>query len=249
MTSTSVASPIRILLIHQQTVVREGVRMLLEKRSNMKIVGETGEWQSGISLASRLHPDIILLSLRMETNSSHASVESFPDLKQMAPQARILVLTGSQEIDLHLRALEQGALGLIRKHESSELLIKAIEKVHAGEAWIDHKLMATFLAGISRNKGNHRGPPDSEEPRLAALTTREKEIALLLAQGLNPRQIGERLYISYHTVRNHTASIYQKLEVANRFDLTLFLYRHKQANSADQVQSRPQLDAKRQRSK
>ena len=118
-------------------------------------------------------------------------------------------------------------MGLILKHESSELLIKAIEKVHAGEAWVDHKLMATLLAEISQNQGNRCGPPDSEEPRLAALTTREKEIALLLAEGLNPRQIGERLYISYHTVRNHTASIYQKLEVANRFDLSLFLYRHK----------------------
>ena len=235
MTSKPVASPIRILLVDRHAVVREGVRLLLETRANMKIVGEAGEWHSGISLASQLQPDVILLGLRMEAEGCRCSVECFPQLRQTAPLARILVLTGSQEIDLHLRAIEQGAVGLILKHESSDQLIKAIEKVHAGEAWVDHKLMATLLAEFSQNQGSQRGPPDSEEPRLAALTTREREIALLLAEGLNPHQIGERLYISYHTVRNHTASIYQKLEVANRFDLSLFLYRHKPADSAVQT--------------
>ena len=244
MTSKPVASPIRILLVDRHVVVREGVRVLLESRANMKIVGEAGDCRSAISLASRLQPDIILLGLRMDNDGCRCSVECFPEMRKTAPQARILVLTGSQEMRLHLRAIEQGAVGLILKDESSELLIKAIEKLHAGEAWVDHKLMATLLAEFSHSQSSHRGPPDSEEPRLTALTAREKEIALLLAEGLNARQIGERLYISHHTVRNHTASIYQKLEVTNRFDLSLFLYRNKPANSADQVQPLTQIETK-----
>lgn len=249
MTSKPVAPPIRILLVEQHSIVRAGVRLLLETRANMKIVGEAGDCDSGIALVSRLRPDIVLMGLRMETDSCCCSLECLPQLRGAAPKTRILVLTVSQEIDLHLRAIEQGAAGLILKHESSDLLIKAIEKVHAGEAWVDHRLMAILLTEISQNLSDFRRAPNSEEPRLAALTTREKEIALLLAEGLNSRQIGERLYVSYHTVRNHTASIYQKLGVTSRFDLSLFLYRHKPANSAVQTHPQPKSLAKRQNSK
>ena len=217
--------PIRILIVDEQKVFRQGIRLLLESQGKMQVVGDTGECGKAVSLAGREQPDVILIGLDM--GQGQDPVDCFSQLHAVAPKTRILVLTGVRDPELPRRAVRQGAVGLVHKTEDGGTLIKAIEKVHAGEAWLDHKLTASLLSEVL--DGPHRDGSNPYEVVLSKLTKREREIAILLRDGLKTRDIADRLCISPNTLRNHVSSIYHKLGVSGRFDLRLFLSRTKLA--------------------
>jgi two-component system, NarL family, nitrate/nitrite response regulator NarL len=213
--------PIRILIIDEHKVFREGIRLLLESRGKMQVVGDGGDCSGAIGLAGREKPDVILIGLDMEQGED--PIDCFPRLHAAAPKARILVLTGLRDPEIQRRAVRQGAVGILHKSQDGATVIKAIEKVHAGEAWLDHKLTASVLSeGL---EALQKGGPNPCELRLSKLTKREREIAISLRDGLKTRQIAASLCISTNTVRNHMASIYNKLGVSGRFDLRLMLTR------------------------
>jgi DNA-binding NarL/FixJ family response regulator len=214
---------IRVLLVDEHKVFREGVRLLLETRAKMQVVGEAGDCGNAISLAGREQPDVILIGLDM--GQGQDPIDCFPRLQAVAPKGRILVLTGVKDSEIQRRALREGAVGLIHKTQDGDTVIKAIEKVHAGEAWLDHKLTASLL--LESLGGFKRDGSNPNEVLLSKLTNREREIAFALRDGLKTSEIADRLYISTNTVRNHVASIYSKLGVSGRFDLRLFLTRTK----------------------
>jgi DNA-binding NarL/FixJ family response regulator len=218
----SIEQPIRILLIDDHVVVRAGLRMLIENHKGMAVAGEAGTRIDALAVAGREQPDVILLDLDMGAENG---LDFLRELVETATRARVIILTGVRDPEIHRRAVHLGAMGLVLKDRATDILIKAIEKVHAGEVWLDRSLTASVLSEMSHEHGG-RTKVDRDAQKIASLTDREREIVGLVCEGLKNMQIGERLFISDATVRNHLTSILGKLELSDRFELALFLVVH-----------------------
>jgi two-component system nitrate/nitrite response regulator NarL len=217
----AIKEPIRILLIDDHVIVRAGLRMLIENHKGMVVVGEAGTRIDALAIAAREKPQVILLDLDMGNESG---LDFLRELLDAAAGARVVMLTGVRDPEAHRRAVHLGAMGLVLKDKATEVLIKAIEKVHAGEVWLDRSLTASVLSEMSQAREIRRADPDAR--RISSLTDREREIVGLVCEGLKNKQIGDRLFISEATVRNHLTSILSKLELSDRFELALYAYRH-----------------------
>lgn len=187
----------------------------------MIVVGEAGAPSDAISLATSEQPDIILIDLN---NHGGNSLDYLPALCEAAKDSRLLVLTEAHDKELHHLAVRLGVMGVVFKDRAPDILIKAIEKVHTGEAWIDRLTVAAVLTEMSRKNGGKKASPAEEDMRL--LTDREREVITLVALGLRNKQIAERLFISDITVRHHLTSVFNKLGVSDRFELMIYAYRH-----------------------
>jgi len=212
--------PIRVLLVDDHAVVRAGLRMLLESRPGLTVVGEAGDRPTALAMASRERPDIILLDLDLGGDSS---VEFLPDLQAAARGARVIVLTGLRDAAVHRRSIELGAVGLIYKENAVEVLMRAIEKVLAGEMWLERSLMASLITELRAETAPQASDP--EAAKIASLTEREREVIALIAEGLRNKQVADRLSISEITVRHHLTSIFRKLGVSDRLELALYAHR------------------------
>jgi DNA-binding NarL/FixJ family response regulator len=209
------------MLVDDHRVVRAALRLLIQSREGMTLVGEAGNRREAVAIARSAQPDIILLDLDLGDESG---LDLIHDLLEAAGQARVIILTGTRDPEAHHRALGLGAMGVVEKEKAPEALLSAIERVHAGEAWLDPLLTARLLGEVS--KVSRPKKPDPEAARIATLTAREREVVTLIGEGLKNRQIAERLFISEWTVRHHITSIFGKLEVSDRVELILFAYRH-----------------------
>jgi two-component system, NarL family, nitrate/nitrite response regulator NarL len=214
--------PIRVLLVEDHEMVRTAFQMLIDRQGSMHVVGEAGTRREALALAGSENPDVILLDLDL---GGESGLDFLPELRKLVPGARVLVLTGVADPEIHRKAIRLGAVGLVEKRGSSAVLLTAIEKVHAGEVWIDRTTTATVLAelidGASRPNRH-----DLEAERMAHLSRREREIVALITEGLANKEIGRRLFISETTVRHHLTSIFAKLDLSNRLELSLYAYRH-----------------------
>jgi len=214
----SVTKPIRILLIDDHAIVLAGLRLLIESRPGLKVVGEAGNRAEALAIAAQERPDIILLDLDLGRDSG---LDFLPELLLAAKEARVIILTGVRDLEAHRRAVSLGAMGVVPKEKAADVLIKAFEKVHAGEVWLDRSMIATVLAERSRPK-----KVDPEAAKIAALSPREREVVALVGQGIKNKQIATRLFISETTVRHHLTSIFSKLDLSDRFELIIYAYRH-----------------------
>jgi DNA-binding NarL/FixJ family response regulator len=147
-----------------------------------------------------------------------------PELLNIATKARVVILTGVLNPETHHRAIALGAMGLVLKEQAADVLVKAIQKVHGGEVWLDRAQTASVLTSMTRPSQAQKDDP--EAAKIASLTDREGEIIALVAQGLKRKQIAEKLYISEPTVRNHLTSILDKLGLSDRFELAFYAYRY-----------------------
>jgi two-component system, NarL family, nitrate/nitrite response regulator NarL len=218
---TPAAEPIRILLVDDHAVVRAGLRLIIQSRTDMTIVGEAGNRHDALSLAASEHPDIILLDLDLGGDSGTALIA---ELIAASGESRIIILTGMRDPEAHRQAVLLGAMGIVKKEKAAEVLISAIERVHAGEAWLDPSLMAGVLNDMTRSSKGKK--PDADAQKVATLTKREREVIALVGEGIKSKEIAGRLFISETTVRHHLTSIFDKLEVADRVELLIYAYRH-----------------------
>ncbi len=218
---TNPAHRIRILIVDDHAVVRTGLRMLIESQPTLMMAGEAPDRSTALDLATREPLDIILLDLDLGQDNG---LDLFPELLTASPSVRVIVLTGVRDPDLHHRAVRLGAMGVVLKEQAAEVLVQAIKKVYAGEAWLDPSLTARVLSGMSGSRSAK--PVDPELAKIATLTDREREVVLLICEGLANKQIGQRLYISETTVRHHLTSIFDKLGVSNRLELVIYTYRY-----------------------
>jgi two-component system nitrate/nitrite response regulator NarL len=214
-------SAIRILVVDDHAVVRAGLRMIIQSREGMTVVGEAGNRDEALSHAASEHPDIILLDLDLGGDSGTALIA---DLIAAAGEARIIILTGLRDPEAHRQAVLLGAMGIVKKEKAAEVLITAIERVHAGEAWLDPSLMAGVLTEMTRSGKGRK--TDAEADKIATLTNREREVIALVGEGIKSKEIADRLFISETTVRHHLTSIFDKLGVADRVELLIYAYRH-----------------------
>jgi two-component system nitrate/nitrite response regulator NarL len=214
---------IRILIIDDQLVVREGLRMLIENHPGTRVVAMARSRAEALELIGREKIDIVILDLEL---GRHSALSFIPQLREAAKEARILVLTGARDSETHQKAAQLGAMGVVLKEDAADLLLKAIEKVYNGEAWLDRLTLGNLLWQISSQS------KDSIDPRaqkISSLTDREREVIALIAEGLKNKQIAERLFISPTTVTHHLSSIYSKLGVSDRLELVIYAFANRLA--------------------
>lgn len=213
---------IRILIIDDQLVVREGLRLLIENHPGTKVVAMASTRSEALDTLTRETCDLIILDLEL---GGYSATSFIPELRDAAPNARVLVLTGSRDSAIHQKAAQLGAMGVVLKEDAADLLLKAIEKVYRGEAWLDRVTLGNLLFEMS----NQRDSLDPRAKKISALTDRERQVIALIAEGLKNRQIAERLFISPTTVTHHLSSIYSKLGVSDRLELVIYAFANKLA--------------------
>jgi len=189
---------ITVLLADDHEVVREGLRLALLRSPHIRVVGEAPDGETAVSLAERRRPDVIVMDLRMPGMDG---IEATEEIMRRLPDAKVLIFTAYSERALLQRGLESGARGYILKEAPHETLLRAIEKVAAGETFVDPSLMAALT--------QTRGGTD-------VLTPREREILQLLADGMSNADVAGQLFISQETVKSHVRHILTKLEADTR---------------------------------
>ncbi|MEW5720509.1 MAG: response regulator transcription factor [Chloroflexota bacterium] len=212
--------PIRILLVDRHALVRAGLRVLLESRPGLIVVGEASGSAEALTLAAKEDPDIILYEPEEEQEEG---IERIAEWLAGARKARLLLVTDGRDTEVHHRAVRLGAIGVVFKDQSAEVLFKAIEKIHAGEAWFDRTMVANVLTQFSRARAPATNP---EAEKIAALSEREREIITLIGMGLKNKEIGDRLCISEITVRHHLTSVFAKLGTSDRLELVIYAYQN-----------------------
>ena len=215
---------IRILLVDDHLVVRAGLMLIIQSQPGMTIAGEAGNSDEALALAASVQPDIILLDLDL---GGESGTNLISQLIAAASSARIIALTGIRDREIHRQAVLLGAMGVVPKEKAADALVSAIERVHAGEAWLDPSLVAGVLSEVSRPRP---AKTDPDTGRIASLTNREREVTTLIGEGLKNKEIAGRLFISETTVRHHLTSIFDKLEVADRVELLIYAFRHRLAS-------------------
>lgn len=215
--STTVSKRVSVLLVDDHRLFRAGLRLLVESRPNLEVVGEAGNYAEARAISISKQPDLILLDLDLGNENG---LDFIRELLIVAPNARTLIVTGTRDLKVLMDAIRQGARGVIQKDQEPEMVLTAIEKVHQGEIWFDSTLLANMLTKLhSHDAGN------GEQAKLKTLTKRERQIISLVCQGLKNQQIATQLFISEGTVRNYLTIIYQKLGVHDRFGMIVFANR------------------------
>jgi DNA-binding NarL/FixJ family response regulator len=214
---------IRILIVDDQLVVREGLRMLIENHPGTKVVAMASNRSEALEMLVQVPCDLIILDLEL---GGYSAVSFIPQLREAAKEARVLVLTGSRDSAIHQKAAQLGAMGVVLKEDAADLLLKAIEKVYKGEAWLDRITLGTLLFQMSNQDQESIDP---RAKKISSLTERERQVIVLIAEGLKNRQIAERLFISPTTVTHHLSSIYSKLGVSDRLALVIYAFANKLA--------------------
>jgi DNA-binding NarL/FixJ family response regulator len=212
---------IRIVILDNHTLVRAGIRQLIENTPGMIVVGDAGNLAEGLEIISNVTPDVILLELNLEEVSSLNVISS---IYKANDKSRIILVTGTSNPIIIQQAIEEGVVGVIFKTQSPEILIKAIDKVYSGEVWLERSMIANVLSRLSRASKPVR--ISSETDNINDLSEREKEIVRLIGQGYKNKRISSQLSISETTVRHHLTSIYSKLGVSDRLELLVYAHRY-----------------------
>lgn len=205
---------IRVLVVDDHPIVRQGLADLIDIEPGMDLVGEAVDGEEAVHKAHNLQPDVIVMDLMMPRKDG---IEAIRDIKAAGLDARILVVTSFAEDEKVFAALKAGALGYLLKDSAPSELLTAIRDVHRGESSL-HPTIARKLIHELRAPSDL---PPTEDP----LTEREVDVLKLVARGLTNHEIGERLYISERTVGTHISNILGKLHLANRTQAALYALR------------------------
>jgi DNA-binding NarL/FixJ family response regulator len=193
-----VPEEITCVIADDHEVVREGLRLSLSRAPHIRVIGEAADGVTAVSLVEQLRPDAVIMDVRMPRMNG---LEATKELRDRVPDVRVLIFTAYSERSLLEQALESGATGYILKEAAHETLVRAIEKVAAGEAFVDPALLPAFLGGRESSD---------------VLTEREREILQLLADGLSNADVAARLSVGEETVESHVGHILAKLEADTR---------------------------------
>lgn len=206
---------IRILIVDDHAVVREGLSAILGLKPDMEVVGEAADGQEAVQQARKLQPDVILMDMVMPGTSG---LQAIQELQRDNNPARILVLSSFAEDEQIFPAIKAGASGYLLKDSTPQQLIDAVREVHRGQSSLHPTIARKLIGEITASPADDEAPPD-------ALTGREITVLKLVARGFSNQEIAQQLHISERTVGKHVSSILEKLHLANRTQAALYALR------------------------
>jgi two-component system response regulator DevR len=212
------AKTIRILIADDHSVVRAGLRTLLETHGHFRVIAEAATGEDAIRLAKEHHPDVAVLDIRMPGVSG---IEACRQITELVPTCRVIMLTSYAEDELLLAAIQAGASGYVLKRIGDNELVQAVERVSRGEGMLDPAMTASVFAEVRKaNQAQHA-------VAFAELTPQELAVLAHVAEGKTNRQIAVKLYLGEGTVRNYVSSILSKIGASNRAEAAAFAVRNK----------------------
>jgi DNA-binding NarL/FixJ family response regulator len=216
---------IRIVVADDHPIFRDGLCRLLALEEDFEVVAQAQDGRQVLDVLQQHEPDILLLDLKMPGLDGLATLQRLQIAKN---KTRVIVLTASDDKNEFVQAMKLGTSGIVLKQTATELLIKSIRKVHAGEIWLDSHTTAAvirqFVANDEAQPSVHSlvPPPPTRERERSPLSQREREIVALVAQGFKNKEMAEKMFISEQTVKNHLHNIFDKLGVSDRLELALY---------------------------
>ncbi|TFD49703.1 response regulator transcription factor [Cryobacterium sp. Hh11] len=215
------SAPISILLVDDQALLRVGFRMVLEAEDDFTVVGEASDGAQAIALAARLNPDVVLMDVRM---SGVNGIEATRQIMAAQPETRIIILTTFDLDEYAFGGLRAGASGFLLKNAEPGELIAAIRTVVSGEASVSPRVTRRLLDLFGTKLPQPETGGASNAMTLAALTDRETEVFLAIAEGLSNTELAERFFLSESTVKTHVGRILHKLGLRDRVQAVILAY-------------------------
>ena len=217
-------SKIRIVVADDHPIFRDGLCKLLALEEDFEVVAQAQDGREVLDVLQQYEPDILLLDLKMPGLDGLGTLQR---LQAARNRTRVIVLTASDDKNEFVQAMKLGTSGIVLKQTATDLLIKSIRKVHAGEIWLDsHTTAAVIRQFVSADE--MAAPPQAapagtpRERERSPLSQREREIVGLVAQGFKNKEMAEKMFISEQTVKNHLHNIFDKLGVSDRLELALY---------------------------
>jgi two-component system NarL family response regulator len=216
-----VPDPIRVLIVDDHALFRRGLEMVLAQESDIELVGEASDGAEAVAKAGEALPDVVLMDIRMPKRSG---IEACRAMKEVAPSAKIVMLTISDEEEDLFEAIRAGASGYLLKDIPYDEVADVVRAVHGGQSLINPSMAAKLLtefAALAKRDGEER----AQEVPAPKLTDREMEVLRLVARGMNNRDIAKELFISENTVKNHVRNILEKLQIHSRMEAVMIAVR------------------------
>ncbi|MGW3078339.1 response regulator [Kitasatospora sp. NPDC001132] len=221
------AGATRVLVADDQTVVREGIVMLLGLLPGIEVVGAAGDGEEAVALVERHHPDVVLMDLRMPRCDG---VEATRRIRVAHPETEVVVLTTYADDDSLFPALQAGARGYLTKDAGAEEIARAIADVRSGAAGLSPQVQLRLLERLSEQPAGSGKTAERPAARLGelpdGLTVREAEVLALIAEGLSNAEIARRLFVSPATVKTHINNLFAKTAVRDRAQAVAYAFRH-----------------------
>jgi two-component system response regulator NreC len=208
---------VRVLIVDDHAIVRDGVRMILEAQPDIEVVGEASDGREALEAARRLSPGVVLLDIAMPGMNG---LEATAAIRQNLPDVQVLILTMHEDYEYFFEVLRAGASGYVLKGASSDDLVSAIRAVHQGGVYLHPAVAKNLVSDYVK-----RMEPGEDRARYDGLSDRERQVLKLVAEGKTSRQIAEELFLSVNTVQTHRAHIMEKLGLHNRTDLIRYAFR------------------------
>jgi two-component system, NarL family, response regulator DevR len=212
------AEALKVMLVDDHEIVRQGLRALLEAEDDIEVVAEADNGLVAVSLASAHRPDVVVMDVRMPGGSG---VEACRAIRDERPDAQVIMLTSFSDDEALFNSIMAGAAGFVLKQIRGRDLIDAIRTVGGGKSLLDPDVTQRVLERLRKAKF------DEKDPKLARLSPQEERILDMVGEGLTNREIAERIHLSDKTVKNYVSTILQKLEVARRAEAASYVARAK----------------------
>ncbi|MDQ2777720.1 MAG: response regulator transcription factor [Acidobacteriota bacterium] len=212
--------PIRVLIADGQPIVLEGLRSVLGQHTTIQVVGEAADGMEAIDKAVHLDPDIVLMDLKLPRVDGLTVLRS---IQTRAPRTKVMIFAASEQKDEFVEAMKLGCSGVLLKDGPVALIEKSLQKVQAGEIWLDSNTTAAVIRQFA-SPADFPAPSSNGKPirERAQLSQREREIIVLIAQGYKNKEIAEKMFITEQTVKNHLHNVFDKLGVSDRLELALY---------------------------
>lgn len=208
---------IRVMIVDDHSILREGIKYLLELQDDIKVIAEAGDGEEAINFASKFIPEIILMDINMPKSSG---LEALRKLKDVGIKSKVIILTAYSNREHIIEAIKTGAKGFILKDSNSDVLIKAIRDVSQGRNYLQPSVVSILNQYVYDDPNDSKG--DFE--KINILSPREYEVLVLIASGHSNKEIGNQLFISEKTVKNHITNIFKKLDVEDRVQAAIFAF-------------------------